>query len=115
MIKTKSIFESREVADGKRILITYAWPKNFISQDIDSWIPELGHPWELVANWPKARVTWEEFTKEYHNILQKKRNQPILQSLREQSREHNITLLCTCKIEHRCHRSILKEFLESRQ
>lgn len=113
MIKTKSIFEPAEANDGKRVLVSLTWPKNLLSQDIDSWIKELGHPWELVSNWPKSRITWDDFKNEYYKILKKKQNQYFLQTLAKQGKENNITLLCSCKIENKCHRSILKEYLEN--
>lgn len=112
MIKTKSIFEPPETSDGKRILITYTWPKNLMSDSIDSWIKELGHPWELVNNWPKARISPLEFKEEYLKILAQPSNQYFLQTLAKQANEQSITLLCTCKIADQCHRTILKDWLE---
>ena len=113
MIKTKSIFEPPEPCDGKRILITYAWPKNLERTKIDSWIKELGHPWELVENWPRARITWEDFESHYLQILKKDRIRILLQNLIKESQQQNITLLGLSRIENKCHRSILKEYLEN--
>ncbi|MBT4350026.1 DUF488 family protein [bacterium] len=113
MIKTKSIFEPAEASDGKRILITYAWPKNLERTNIDSWIKELGHPWELVENWPKIRMTWDNFAKHYLEILEKPRIKLLLNDLLEQNQKSDITLLGISRIENKCHRSILKKYLEN--
>jgi uncharacterized protein YeaO (DUF488 family) len=113
MIKTKSIFESPGAQDGKRILVTYAWPKNYDRQNIDSWMQEFGHPWEKVENWPKARITWAEFQSYYLELLQKPRLQMLLKELKSQSLENNITLLGVSRLENNCHRAILKEYLEN--
>lgn len=113
MIKTKSIFENIEAQDGKRILVTYTWPKNFDHQNIDSWLKELGHPWELVENWPKARITWDDFKNYYLEMLEKSRLQMILKELKKTSLEQDITLLGVSRMENKCHRSILKEYLEN--
>lgn len=115
MIKTKSIFEAEESQDGKRILVTYAWPKNYDRQKVDSWLKELGHPWEKVENWPKARITWNEFQEHYLELLKKPRLQMILKELKQQSLKHDITLLGVSRMETKCHRSILKEYLEQLQ
>jgi len=112
MIKTKSIFEPIEPNDGKRILITYTWPKNLDHANIDSWIKELGHPWELVENWPKARTTWDDFEKHYLEILKKPRIKLLLTDLLKQNQKGDITLLGISRIENKCHRSILKKYLE---
>ncbi len=113
MIKTKSIFEDSSPQDGKRILVTYAWPKNYDRQNIDSWIQELGHPWEKVENWPKARITWDEFQNYYLELLKKPRLQMLLKELKQQSLKEDITLLGVSRLENKCHRSILKEYLEN--
>ncbi len=113
MIKTKSIFEPTELSDGKRILITFAWPKNLMSDNIDSWIKELGHPWELVSNWPKARISPEEFKEEYNKILTNPACQYFITLLAKQGQEQDITLLCSCRQEANCHRWLLKDYLES--
>ncbi|MCB9803199.1 DUF488 domain-containing protein [Candidatus Nomurabacteria bacterium] len=113
MIKTKSIFESLEANDGRRILITYAWPKNYDRKNINSWLKELGHPWELVENWPKTRMTWEDFETYYLKMLEKPRLQMILKELKQESLEKDITLLGLSRLENKCHRKILKEYLEN--
>ncbi len=113
MIKTKSIFEDTSSQDGKRILITYAWPKNYDRKNIDSWMQEFGHPWEKVENWPKARITWEEFKDYYLELLKKPRLQMLLKELKQQSLKDDITLLGVSRLENKCHRSILKEYLEN--
>lgn len=113
MIKTKSIFENPESSDGHRILVTYAWPKNYDRQNIHSWRKELGHPWELVENWPKARMTWEDFKNFYLQMLTKARLQMLLREIKEKSFKENVTLLGVSRIENKCHRGILKEYLEN--
>ncbi len=112
MIKTKkTVYDPKEPSDGLRILVMRMWPRGISKSKIDVWFKDLGTEPALIKRWKDKTVTWKAFTKEYLKGLQGK--EALLEEVASLAKKKTITLLCSCKDEHHCHRSLLKEVLES--
>ena len=59
----------------------------------------------------KREMIWQEFAKEYKKEMKDK--EPLLRELVQMAKEQDITLLCSCKDEKHCHRTLLKAIVES--
>jgi len=107
----KSVYSPPEPADGKRILVMTLWPRGVSKDKIDMWVKELGTPRDLIKRYKSGKVTWKEYASAYRKSLKGKEH--LLLSLAADSRKGTITLLCTEKDPNTCHRSLLKEAIES--
>ena len=112
MIKiAKSVYSPPEKSDGKRILVMTLWPRGVSSDKVDAWMKELGTPLDLIKRYKSGQVSWKEYAAAYRRSLKGK--EELLQSLANESKKGTITLLCTEKDPKSCHRSLLKEAIES--
>ena len=112
MIKIeKSVYSPPEKSDGKRILVMTLWPRGVSKDEVDVWMRELGTPRDLIKRYKSGEVSWKEYATAYRRSLKGKEG--MLQSLARESKEGTITLLCTEKDPYSCHRSLLKEAIES--
>ena len=83
MIRTKSIYESKEKLDGLHVLITRFYPWGVKKNHFDIWKKELAPSKQLL--------------KEY----------------KTKNKSNNITLLCYEKEGKSCHRHLLKKIIEN--
>jgi len=74
---------------------------------------ELGTPRDLIKRYKAGKTSWKEYAAAYRESLKGK--EELLRSLADESRKGTITLLCTEKDPKACHRSLLKEAIESVQ
>ena len=109
----KSVYAPRESSDGKRILVMTLWPRGVSKDKVDLWMKELGTPRDLIRLYKAGKVTWADYSKEYRKSLKNKEG--ILKELAAKSKNRTIPLLCTEKDPSSCHRSLLKEAIESMQ
>ena len=107
----KSVYSPPERSDGKRVLVMTLWPRGISKDKVDVWLKDLGTPRELIRRYKSGEIKWPEFRKEYQESLKGK--EEALRRLALESKKGTITLLCTEKDPSACHRSILKEAIES--
>lgn len=111
MIKTKkTIYDPKESTDGKRVLVMRMWPRGISKDKVDLWLKDLGTEPDLIKRWKAQKITWQAFSKEYLKSLEGK--EELLQELARMAKTGSVTLLCSCKDEHHCHRYLLKQALE---
>ncbi|MCI0406033.1 MAG: DUF488 family protein [candidate division Zixibacteria bacterium] len=110
-LKTKSIYEPIEKSDGVRILVMTLWPRGFKKASFDRWQKSLGTPLELIRKYKAGKIEWPALKKEYKKGMagQKK----LLAEIAKLAKKETVTLLCACREEAACHRSILKELIEN--
>ncbi len=112
LIRTrKTVYDQRDEADGRRILVMRLWPRGVSRDKVDAWMKELGTDRELIRKWKSGGITWAEFTRGYAAGLKGK--EEALRALAAESRVGTITLLCGCKDEAHCHRTLLKRAIET--
>jgi uncharacterized protein YeaO (DUF488 family) len=107
----KSVYAPPEKSDGRRILVMTLWPRGVSKSKVDAWMKELGTPRELIKRYKAGKVKWPEFRSEY--ICSLKGKEDLLRKLALEAKKGTITLLCTEKDPSTCHRSVLKEAIES--
>ncbi len=110
-IKTKkTVYEEPAASDGKRVLVMRTWPRGISKSKVDVWLKELGTEKELIRRWKAGEVGWPEYSRAYRASLAGKVG--LLERLAADSREGTITLLCACKDEAHCHRTLLRHAIE---
>jgi uncharacterized protein YeaO (DUF488 family) len=75
----------------------------------------LAPTWDMVMAFKKGKITWDYYRRKYLNLLierYKTRKKEFI-DLIEQAKVKDIVLLCYCKDERFCHRTLAKEFLEN--
>ena len=122
MIKTKRWDEPRGADDGFRLLVCRhrprALPKN--KETWALWWEHLGPSKELhAALYGKTgtAIAWEEFERRYREEMNGEEQQESIGVLAEKVAEgKTITLLCSsaCADASHCHRTLLKEMIETR-
>jgi uncharacterized protein YeaO (DUF488 family) len=114
MVETKCLYDPCESSDGDRILVTRYWPRG-ISRDrlaITDWLQNLAPSKELLWDWKKHKITWQEYTLRYHEEMRDQ--QAVIKDLADRARNGTITLLCFEREDDLCcHRHLLKELIES--
>ena len=118
-LKTKRWNDPREPDDGWRVLICRYRPRGVSksAETWDAWLAELGPSRELLGAYKTetaSKIPWPTYRRQY--LQQQRANAKLIASLAEKVREgQNVTLLCssTCVRESRCHRSLLRELIES--
>ena len=105
-ITTKNIYDPPSPEDGLRLLVMRKWPRGVPRQRVDRWEKELGPGLSLLEEWKRGGLSWEEFSHRYSAEVSRQR--PLLTALLGLTAEGNITLLCGCRDEAHCHRTLLK-------
>ena len=108
-IKTKCIYDPAEPSDGSRILVMRYWPRGISKDKIDSWEKELGTEPDLIKKWKAGSISWSDFSKQYRSFAA--RHKDKIDELARRARTETLTLLCSCRDENHCHRTILKELI----
>lgn len=112
MVKTGSVYDPAREDDGLRVLVTRYWPRGVKKERVDQWIRGLGPAPELIKDWKSEKISWEEFKTRYRAEFKDPEKKKLLAGLKETVRSAEaVTLLCTCREESQCHRSLLSSML----
>ncbi len=118
-IRTKKWNDPAESQDGHRILVSRYRPRALPKEEEtwDEWRPELGPSRELHARFygkNGTEISWPTYRQAYLREMQSQRESIANLAARVASGE-TITLLCSssCIHESRCHRSLLKELIQT--
>ncbi len=119
-IKTKRWNDAREPDDGLRLLVCRYRPRALRKENEtwDRWIKELGPSKDLhAAIYGKqgAPIAWDSFRQRYLEEMNAQTD--LIKELATLIAEgKTVTLLCSsaCVEESRCHRSLLRDLIESR-
>lgn len=110
MVRTKNIYDKPSPEDGHRLLVMRKWPRGITKGSVDEWIRELGPSEMLLSLWRKGQLRWEEFAARYRGEMGE--NNEAVEAVRRLAEGKTITLLCGCRDESRCHRTVLKAIIE---
>jgi len=111
MIRTKRIYDPPSPEDGYRLLVMRLWPRGVTKAAVDGWEKDLGPSRELLTSFRTGKLNWEDLAAGYREEMSAR--EELLERYRDLGRRQTLTLLCSCQDETRCHRSLLKEILES--
>jgi uncharacterized protein YeaO (DUF488 family) len=109
---SRTIYDAASPDDGVRILVMRMWPRGVKRDAVDEWLKELGTSLPLIREWKGGKIQWAEFRERFLAEMESPEQKLLIAALAERARNEHITLLCSCKDESRCHRSILKELIE---
>ncbi len=112
-VKTKRVYDSATPDDGYRLLVMRMWPRGVKKESVDGWKKELGAPKELIKDWKDGNCDWAEFRKRYRTAMEDQKAE--IAELAQRAGDGTVTLLCGCKDEERCHRTLLKQMIERYQ
>jgi uncharacterized protein YeaO (DUF488 family) len=114
-IKLKSLRQSQEPSDGFRILITRFRPR-YIKKENESWdvwYRELAPSKQLWHDYFKSnKIDWSQYRERFiEEMMDNPKSIELIHWLSkfENNDYKNITLICFCENEKKCHRSIVKE------
>lgn len=110
MVKTQSIYEKAAVDDGFRLLVMRRWPRGIAKGQVDGWDKELAPSLSLLEEWRAERLSWDEFARRYRDEMSSRG--AAIAELARRAQEGNVALLCGCRDEARCHRSLLTDLME---
>jgi uncharacterized protein YeaO (DUF488 family) len=116
MVKTKSVKDTVEASDGKRILVMRRWPRPYSKVVLQvagdgQWQRELAPSIELLKDWNEHRITWDEYVARYAGEMQTQHE--AIARLAEEATRGTITLLCKEEEgDPHCHRHLLKKMIE---
>jgi len=108
-VKVKCIYDKPAAADGHRVLVMRYWPRGIRKDKVDDWQKDLGTSPELIRAWKGGGIAWPEFARRYREEM--RAHLCRIADLAELARNRTVTLLCGCRDEEHCHRSILKELV----
>ena len=110
-LRTKRVYDPPSPDDGERLLVMRLWPRGVRKDAVDGWQKELAPSVELLRDYQSGRIEWREFGRRYRAEMRARRD--LIAELSRRANRRTITLLCGCKDESRCHRSLLKQLVES--
>jgi uncharacterized protein YeaO (DUF488 family) len=111
MIRTKRIYDPPSPEDGYRLLVMRLWPRGIRKAAVDGWEKDLGPSRELLTSFRAGKLSWDDLAVRYREEMSARGG--LLERYRDLGRRQTLTLLCSCPDEARCHRSLLKEILET--
>jgi uncharacterized protein YeaO (DUF488 family) len=112
--QTKRIYEPKGDEDGTRVLIMRLWPRGIRKDRVDHWLRELGPVKPLLRAFLDGEVDWAQYQPRYLAGLERPDAQHDVARVLDLARQGPVTLLCGCADEQRCHRTLLRKYLEAR-
>mgnify|MGYP001186605444 CR=1 FL=1 len=111
-IFTKRVYDNLD-ADGYRLLEMRMWPRGVRKERVDGWDRGLAPSRTLLTAFKCGQIDWTQYALRF--TLEMKRRPDSIKSiarLRECAKGSIVTVLCSCKNESRCHRTLLKDLVE---
>jgi uncharacterized protein YeaO (DUF488 family) len=113
-VGTARIYDPLAPDSGTRVLIMRLWPRGIRKDRVDMWLKELGPVVPLLRDFRSGQVDWDEYRRRYLAGLERPEARHAIDQVVGIARQGPVTLLCGCPDEHRCHRSLLREYLVER-
>jgi uncharacterized protein YeaO (DUF488 family) len=115
MVKMKCLYDAVAESDGDRILVARYWPRGISKDRLSAqWFKNLAPSKELVRDWKKQKISWEQYASRYHDEMHGHRE--AIRELAERAKRGTITLLCyEQENDPCCHRHLLRRLIEREQ
>lgn len=110
-VSAKSVYERAEPGDGRRVLVTRYWPRGVPKTAADEYIPELGPSVPLLRAYKDGEITWDTYRTRYLAEMRREEARAEIHRLAKTARSEKITVMCMCKLEDQCHRSLLRDLI----
>jgi len=110
-VRAKSVYEPAEPADGRRVLVTRYWPRGVAKAAVDEYVSALAPSRELLHTFKDGAMDWDAFRERYMVEMSAPASRAEIARLAERAAAEPVTLLCVCREDARCHRSLLRELV----
>lgn len=110
-VSAKSVYESADPGDGYRVLATRYWPRGIARSAADEYISRLAPSRELLQAFRRGAIDWETFRTHYLKEMENEGAQEEIRRLATMARSQRVTVMCVCRDEGRCHRSLLRDLI----
>ncbi len=108
-VRTGRVYDPSSPDGTERVLVMRYWPRGVRKDAVDRWERDLAPSAELLRAYRDGQLGWEEFARRYRVEVGEQRE--LLTELSRRAQRATITLLCGCRDESRCHRTLLKEMV----
>ncbi|MDA1215520.1 MAG: DUF488 family protein [Chloroflexi bacterium] len=113
-IQAKRVYDPPEPEDGFRLLTMRRWPRGIAKGKVSGWDKRLAPSTELLADVRTGVISWEEYVNRYRwEMVNRPDAIEGVADLRKQVNGETVTIMCGCKDETHCHRTLLKELIEA--
>ena len=114
-IRTKRIYDPTSPGDGYRLLVMRRWPRGIRKDSVDVWQKGLALSEPLRKAYLHEDLAWDKFARAYLDEMTSSPDvllpREILLKEARRAQDTTVTLLCSCRGETRCHRSLLKKLM----
>lgn len=112
-LRTKRIYDSPDPDDGFRLLVMRLWPRGIRKGLVDTWDRGLAPSRGLLTDLRSGAIDWDSYVHRFTAEMSERADSiEALASLRERAIHELVTLLCSCRDETHCHRSLLAAMVE---
>ncbi len=111
-VRSKSIYEEAAPDDGVRILTTNYWPRGVSKERAGTYIRALAPSRDLLHAFKSGAIEWPEYETQYLAEMQGERQVQEIARIAELARTETVTVMCMCKDERICHRSLLRDLIQ---
>jgi uncharacterized protein YeaO (DUF488 family) len=112
-IKLKRIYEPPEPEDGYRVLSSRYWPRGVPKTAVDEYSIKTSPSRELLREYKHEGLAWEDYVPRYLEEMNSETAQSAIRHLASIAERGNLTLMCLCEDEQRCHRSLLRSLVRA--
>ena len=115
-VRIKRVYEPKEKADGRRVLVDRLWPRGLTREKaaIDRWLKELGPSTELRKWFDHRTDRWQEFTRRYRRELAGPAARPLLKELTAMAAAGPLTLVFSAHDEAHNQAVVIAQLLRAR-
>ena len=113
-LRTKGIYDPPARSDGRRILVTRYWPRGVSRHEVDEYVSALAPSRELLRAIKDGAITWRQFAPQYRREMRADVPRGEIGRLAATAASRTVTLMCTCREDARCHRSLLRKLVEAK-
>ena len=110
-VRTKSVYEAADPADGRRVLTTQYWPRGVSKLAVDEYVRKLAPSRQLLHAFKQDHIDWLAFKARYLQEMEDEDAKGEIHHLAKAARSEPITVMCVCKSEEACHRSLLRDLI----
>jgi len=110
-VRIKSVYQPRESTDGRRVLTTQYWPRGVSRAAVDEYVRALAPSRDLLHAFKRGEIDWAAYKTLYLEEMQNEEAKREIHRLAEVAREETITVMCVCKDEQICHRTLLRDLI----
>ena len=112
-LRAKRIYENAEPDDGYRLLVMRLWPRGIRKEHVNAWERQLAPTRKLLTDYRSDVIGWAEYERRYlHEMASCSDSIRALSALRWRVSQDNVTILCSCKDEMHCHRTLLTQLVQ---